>query len=315
MLQKIWKVIKSILFLGLVAAVIYGVTILTLPKIPDFYAHEEWDVVFFGTSQSYCSFDPAIFDEYGLKTYNRGRQQQTMNYTYYYIKDALEVCEIDTIVLEVFGMFYDEDDERFEDELIRESSLGDFRYSEIKLEAIKDCVPEETQFQYLMPLDKYHTNWEKWDFSSLDSFKRTVLSPYYKESSDRGYMRWTAAAEFYYPLEYVNSYYYEEVYKENIRYLEMILDMCRERGIRLILVRTPIPCYEMVVGKTNTIKAWAEMNGVEMLNFMELTKEIGFDSAVDSLDEGVHLNAAGASKVSRYLAEYIMYNKKVAIAE
>lgn len=89
-----------------------------------------------------------IFDEYDLKTYNRGRQQQTMNYTYYYIKDALDVCDIDVVVLEVFGMFYEEDDTGFISEGVRDSSLNDMRMSETKIEAIRECVPEEMQISY-----------------------------------------------------------------------------------------------------------------------------------------------------------------------
>lgn len=309
MIEKWKKITKSILFLLLVLAVVYGIMMATLPKIPDFYKKDKWDVVFFGTSQSYCSFNPAVFDEYGLDTYNRGRQQQTMNYTYYYIKDALEVSEIDIVVLEVFGMMYDEGDDRFENETIRESTLGDFRYSKTKIEAVKDCVVPDQQLQYLFPLDKYHTNWEKWNFSSLETIQKTVFSPYYKEDSERGYMGWIPSTWYYYPpLEEINSGYRESVYSENIRYLEMIQKLCEENGAELLLVKAPLPCHNSVIGKTNTISDWAAENNVPMINMMQLTEEIGLNQDTDSLDEGVHLNQSGASKVSKYLAEFIVEN-------
>ena len=104
------RILKIIFFLGILGSGIFYISKALLPRIPDFYEEEHWDVVFFGTSQSYCTFDPEIFDDYNLKTYNRGRQQQTMNYTYYYVKDALDNSDIDVVVLEIFGMFYDEDD-------------------------------------------------------------------------------------------------------------------------------------------------------------------------------------------------------------
>ena len=115
-MKKLISLIKVIIFCGILSVSIYGITVALLPRIPDFYKEEHWDVVFFGTSQSYCTFDPEIFDEYNLKTYNRGRQQQTMNYTYYYVKDALDNSDIDVVVLEIFGMFYDEDDTGFTSE-------------------------------------------------------------------------------------------------------------------------------------------------------------------------------------------------------
>lgn len=307
MLQKIWKFVKAILFIEIFAFTFIGMTRTILPKIPDFYEEDEWDVVFFGTSQSYCTFDPVLFDEYNLDTYNRGRQQQTMNYTYYYVKDALEVSDIEIVVLEIFGMFYDEEDVVFTLPLVRESSLGDFRYSSVKMEMIKDCVPKELQFSYLFPLDKYHTNWKKWDFSSLERFKATVISPYYNEESDDGYYRWNAVEWTDYPSsEVLYSKYKEEIYEENMKYLEMIHTLCEEYGVKLLLVRAPLPCNEECVDKTNTIIAWAEENDVDFLNFMTITNRVGLDWATDSLDGGAHLNESGATKVSRYLAEYII---------
>lgn len=305
MLQKIWKIIKSILFLGLLGITIYGVTIITLPKIPDFYEDEHWDVVFFGTSQSYCTFNPAVFDEYDLKTYNRGRQQQTMDYTYYYVKDALDAADIDVVVLELFGMFYDEGDERFGSESIRESSLGDFRYSSVKVEALQDCVPQELHFGYLFPLDKYHTNWEKWNFTSGETLYNSLFSPYYTEDSERGYIQWSAANWFWIedPNLYTNCY--EEVYKENLRYLDMIYDLCKEADAKLVLVKGPLPAFDTMFGKSNTIAAWAQLKGIDFINYMNIPEELALDEFTDSVDGGTHLNTSGAEKVSRHLAEYL----------
>ena len=46
-------------------------------------------------------------------------------------------------------------DTGFTSEGVRDSSLNDLRYSDIKVEAIRDCVPEDLQLSYLFPLDKY----------------------------------------------------------------------------------------------------------------------------------------------------------------
>ena len=54
-----------------------------------------------------------------------------MNYTYYYIKDALDVCDIDVVVLEVFGMFYEEDDTGVISEGVRDSSLNAVSYTHL----------------------------------------------------------------------------------------------------------------------------------------------------------------------------------------
>lgn len=215
-MKTINNFIKIIIFLVVLNGGILLITYVLTPKIPSFYREKHYDAVFFGTSQSYCSFDPLIFDEYDLKTYNRGRQQQTMNYTYYYIKDALDVCDIDVVVLEIFGMCYEEDDTGFISEGVRDSSLNDMRMSETKIEAIRECVPEEMQISYFFPLDKYHSRWEELDYASWNGFYNSALKPYYEEA-DRGYKRWTESevcVDDYWSIAF--SEIRRDVYAENL---------------------------------------------------------------------------------------------------
>jgi hypothetical protein len=297
---------KGIAFLVIMFLAICGVSYVLSPKIPDFYEEDSWDVVFFGTSQTYCTFDPAVFDEYGLKTYNRGRSQQPMDYTYYYVKDALEVSDIDVVVLEIFGMNYGADDTRHVEEGVRDSSLNDFRYSSVKMEAILDCVPEDKQVSYLFPLDKYHSNWEQLDYSSPGNLIKDLTTRTYKEESERGFWGWTASeACGYLSWEEIYSETRGDVWDENMEYLERIYELCQENGSRLILVRAPFPCSEATVQLTNTVGDWAQAHDVELINYMKLTDAIGLDFGADSLDGGTHLNVYGADKVSRHMAEYL----------
>jgi len=311
MLQKLGKLGKSIVFIGIAAALLYGLTILTLPKIPTFYEEEEWDVVFFGTSHSYMTFWPEEFEKYGLKTYNRGRPEQTLNFTYYYIKDALEVSKIDLIVLEVFGVHYGEGDSRYQNELVWENSLADFRYSDIKIDAIKDCVPKDRQWEYLFPLDKYHSNWEKWDFSSWENAYDSIFNPYYEEENKDGFFYTVEIELCDYPMpEIIFGENRVALSEQNIYYLEMIYELCQEHDTELLLVRSPFPCYEQIVGETNAVFDWAEEKGIPYVNFMHLTTEIDLNFYADTCDGGVHTNFLGARKVSHYLANYIIENHR-----
>ena len=293
-------------FLGIFGLLVYGITIAFLPKIPDFYKEEEWDVLFFGSSACYCSFDPEVFDEYGLKSYNRGRQQQPINYTYYYIKDALDVSDVDVVVLETYGLTFWEGADMFTNPSVRDSSLNDMRYSKIKYEAIRDCVEEEQRMGYYFPLDKYHSNWEKWNFSSVSAFWNDINERYYTEKSERGFFGWGGAQSFsYLPEEGVFSEVRQELYSLNKTYLELIYEECQKKGVQLVLVRVPVPCDTYIVEQMNTVEDWANEHGVAFLNYMEMTEELGMDWEQDSLDGGTHLNADGAKKVSKHLAEYL----------
>ncbi len=296
---------KSILFIIILSICICMVTQILKPQIPAFYKEKHYDAVFFGTSQSYCSFDPEIFDEYELKTYNRGRQQQTMNYTYFYIKDALESCDIDVIVLEIFGMFYEEGDERFEDADIRDSSLNDFPLSSVRMEMIQDCVPENLRWSYLFPLDKYHARWQEFDYSSWSALYNKALYPYYEET-DRGYVRIKneeVCVDDYWSI--VFSDVRREVNENNLNYLEKIYDLCRKKGVKLLLVKGPLPCYDRVVEETNTVMDWADAHNVGFINYMRQQDVLEMNFYTDSSDGGTHLNEKGASRVSRHLAQYL----------
>lgn len=50
-MKKLISLMKVLIFCGILAGSICGITIALLPRIPDFYKEEHWDAVFFGTSQ------------------------------------------------------------------------------------------------------------------------------------------------------------------------------------------------------------------------------------------------------------------------
>lgn len=300
------KGLKICGFLGILGLLVLGATAAVLPKIPDFYKEDEWDVLFFGTSQSYCTFSPAVFEEYGLASYNRSRQQQPINYTYYYIKEALEVSDVDVVVLETYALTYWDGHEAYDNAAVRDSSLNDMRYSWIKYQAIRDCVEKTQQIGYIFPLDKYHSNWERLDYSSLGVLWESVSERYYTEESDRGFFAWNAVQESSYLQEdALRSEVRQELSEFNMKYLNLIYEECEKNGAELVLARSPLPCEIYIVETMNSIEDWAGEHDVPCVNYMELTGEIGMDWEKDSLDGGTHLNVYGAEKVSGHLAEFL----------
>ena len=182
------------------------------------------------------------------------------------------------------------------------------RFSKIKADAIRDCVPKELQLGYYFPLDKYHSRWENLDYSSWKSFYNSALNPYYEEA-DRGYMRWTESevcVDDYWSIAF--SEIRRDVYDENVKYLDKIYELCQDKEVELVLVKTPLPCYDRVVEETNTVSDWAEEHDVALLNYMRMQDILDLNFYTDSLDGGTHLNESGAGKVSRHLAMYLREN-------
>ena len=97
------------------------------------------------------------------------------------------------------------------------------RYSPIKYQMILDCAEKEKQIGYLFPLDKYHANWEKLNYSSVSAFWKDITERYYKEQSDRGFYDWGAVQECSYASkEELNSEVRRDIYELNLTYLDLI---------------------------------------------------------------------------------------------
>ena len=190
--------------------------------------------------------------------------------------------------------------------VVRDNSLNDMRYSRIKYEAILDCVRKEHQMGYLFPLDKFHSNWERLNYQSPMAFCKSIQTRYVQNGSVRGYFGWDANTEIWYLSEEERkSNVRRYVYGFNMEYLELIHELCKDKGVQLVLTRVPLPCDTYIVEEMNTIQDWAEEHSVPFINYMKMTDELGMDWTKDSLDDGNHLNVFGAEKVSRHLAEYL----------
>ena len=167
-------------------------------------------------------------------------------------------------------------------------------------------MPKEEQIGYLFPLDKYHSNWEEFDYQSPLALVKDLGNRYYKENSRRGYYAWDSVKESgYLPENALNSEVRGEIYSFNMKYLETIYKECKEKGAQLVLTRVPLPCDNYIVEEMNTVQDWADEHEVPFINYMKMTDEIGIDWKQDSLDGGNHLNVYGAEKISRHLAEYL----------
>ena len=78
--------IRAIAFILILAICLLGVNHVLTPKKNPFYSVEPntMDVLFFGTSMAYCTFNPAVlWNDQGIASYNLGKQQQGISLTYY----------------------------------------------------------------------------------------------------------------------------------------------------------------------------------------------------------------------------------------
>ena len=104
--------------------------------------------------------------------------------------------------------------------------------------------------------------------------------------------------------------YSTEIVENNVEYLMKIKELCEQNGATLLLTKIPT-----IISPISYTSAWtryrydavrevADRCGIEFLD-LQYDADLGIDVSKDFYDGGMHLNANGTSKVSRYLGTYL----------
>lgn len=257
-------------------------------KVRGFYEEEEntLDVIFIGSSQMYADMAPAVlFHEYGITSYDFCANEQPMWISYYYIKEALKHQTPKVIVLDVFTV-YGED---YEEEGVTHINLDDLPMSLNKIAAIRDSVPAGMRYSFYFPLAKYHNTW-------TDFFEgKAELSFYHENDPYKGYSPFVFAADYEESAkpEVVNQRESEPIPERAGTWLRKIIDLCKEEGVPLVLIKTPNGNAERQK-LYNSVSELAKETGTPFLNMNVL------------LDGQAHVNVLQAEKISMLMGEYLV---------
>jgi hypothetical protein len=93
-----------------------------------------------------------------------------------------------------------------------------------------------------------------------------------------------------------------------LHYLDLIRELCEEKGITLLLVKAPSVSPAWYDKWEEQIIEYADEYKLDYLNYLPLVDEIGIDFATDTYDEGLHMNYYGAVKCADYLGNYLVQN-------
>ena len=153
------SILRCILFLFLLIVSLGLINQALLPKFTDesnpswpmtssyfqFYKMERdsVDVLFLGSSVVENAFDPqTIYDEYGIRSYNLGSEQQSAFLSYYWLKEALRSQSPQAVVLDSHFLYTMHPGSAIntEDAFIRKC-LDPMRLSPVKMEAVMGALP------------------------------------------------------------------------------------------------------------------------------------------------------------------------------
>ena len=277
MKKVILFIVRSILFISILLVSLFGINEILLPKYT--LRNSQWpttstykgfykmkkdtvDVLFIGSSTVVNAFIPQeIYNEYGIRSYNLGSEQQSLFLSYYWLKEALRSQTPSVIVLDTRFLYnvHPEFPINTSEGLTRKC-LDSMRFSSVKRDAVHEvCAldPGQSELSYYLTNLRYHDRWSSLTAADFDTS--------YAEAPLKGYGPIMGLGpESYEPFTEQDPDAWMEYPEMMMEYLQKITDLCREEGIRLVLVS--LPGNEMDDAVNNVHKAFAKENNIDDYN-------------------------------------------------
>lgn len=310
MKKKIFKTVLALLLALFWIFALFSVQALITPKyqsgviegsmIAEYYKDKtEHDVIMVGDCEIYEVFSPVeLWNKYGITSYLRGSAQQLAWQSYYLLEDSFRTEKPKVAVFNVQSLKHAEPQK----EAYNRMTIDGMRWSTSKIGAIKaSMTKDESFFDYLFPMMSYHTRWSELtdeDFAHIYSKDNVTYNGYYLRADVRPFDEFPDPT----PLpDYTLG-------SMPMSYLEKMEELCRENGVKLVLVKAPIEYPHWYSQWDRQVVEFAEKHGLDYINFIDLKNEIGLDMSKDTYDAGLHLNVYGAEKMSDYFGKWLVDN-------
>lgn len=321
-MKRTWSnIVKSVIFILLLCLTLGEINRILMIKAVEYRRYSSFsqyekfyevdketiDVLFVGSSHSYCSFSPQEFyDQYKIRSFNLGSSRQDVCLSYYWLKEALRFQKPKAIIFETFYIFRDGG------EPFARRALDYMKWSEVKSEAInaaRQKYPEITPMSFYLPNIRFH---ERWKEVNEDDFLYRKLAGSYEL---KGYsaIGVSYGKKDYHPFS-VNTEEKDEIPKSARIYLDKIVDLCKDNHIELLFVSNP--ALDWSVQQHNAVQEYAEGKEIEFYDFntQKLYKDLGYDFSEDNGDAG-HSNIWGAEKITKAVGKILQQSYGVEGAE
>ena len=291
------------------------------------------DLLFLGSSHVFSSFCPqALYDEYGITSYNLSMGNQNLLMSYYWLMEALRTQSPSVVVVEGTFAFDRCGNPSNSIETSTQKSINYMHWSSNRIRAIRalcEIDPEMYSPEQFIPNIRYHERWKELheeDFTLGEIRSRDRLMGF------SGNFRYSGGIKEYQPYKAADGAAAaaggstesaegsaaaaggsqetagEKMVPAMKEYLDRIADTCRERNIRLILTLTP--SLNTTRPMHIAMREYAKEQGLEFLDFNteDMIREMGYEFEVDNEDKE-HPNIWGAQKITHRLGEYLTGEK------
>ncbi len=291
-------------------------------NIQRFYeADDNLDVLIVGNSHGISAFSTPVFEEEtGLDAFNISTTNQTVMSGALLVEEALNLYNLDTVVIETFSMLYPQpSDFNYSKMLTSDTTVfRSLKNPELKFRGMIQQLGMRRKFDALLPVFKDHANWKspkQWHLRFLALKLQQEERDEYNGKHIDGYrlipyvMRQEQYDQY---LEY--QYTFDlSIMKSSQAQWDRVIALCEEKGVNVVFVTAP--WLDRFIANTNydAIKesydayfasrnvAYLDMNGIDLgLTFEHYSSE---DPSMNQ-----HLNETGAGIATRYFSDW--YNEQ-----
>lgn len=296
----------------------------TKARFDEFYALEpnSLDMIFVGSSHSYCTFDPDNFDPYlGISSYQMGTPLQHPDTTYYELKKIFETQSPKVVVMEVYWDVLDDDFE--------------MKQANSFFEVLQDDVMEKEYIRHVFPLGekvkyrlwpiRYQQDYFAYRSKDLAQWLEDGLGVWRKkEEVANGEEYYRSKGYTYCDIVLSEKEYYETNQFRGLDgkdwnfspkqedWMEKIVDLCQEKGSRLIFVTAPIANVSMEYINNyeiihENVSDFAQRNQVPYIDYNLINQEENLLENKNFRDDA-HLNDSGVKIVDQHFLQYLIEN-------
>lgn len=275
-------------------------TDVAVKNIDTFHALQEEtvDVMILGSSHAWRGVDTmAMYEEYGIAAYNYANNWQHINTTSLFLKDAVLTQSPKVVVIDTVSACNYLENVDINGEVYYTTKISN---KADKSTYLKQCFGDkvENYIKYYFPVTAFHDNWSNITKESLTyntcekDFNASMGYMYTKKANPTTIKDYTKFTNMEFSEECIGS-------------LDDIVQTCKDNNIELVFITLPwgTKNYKFL----GAMEKYAQENDCPYINMFENYEEVGINPATDYYDSQ-HLNYSGASKVGKFLGQYLKDN-------
>lgn len=328
--KEILKYVRVIVFFAVITILVEAVNyVMVQPGYARYIIHtvdnsddgSDYDCIVVGASHGRASIDPHYFleMEYAVNPINMCIQGATVIDNYYMIREACNNNDVKKIILELDYQYWNKNlkrDSDFGDLLV----YGQLPFTSLKMEYIVSQLMDKDFRTIYFRRYAFARNWKTakkyMAIKKTDEYKNFQIEGVAGIETEGPYQ----GLGFFYRTKVTDKkgklnpspWTYDDLNPKVQKYFQKIVKYCKDNGIELICVTTPIPPSSVVSGAANEANTYfkqiCDENNVRYIDGNLIKNEILNVSDDDFSDWEGHMNGALAEQFSEVLTEILKKN-------